>query len=522
MPHNDGDALAFDASGNLWIGTNGGGLSIYKAGITPPPPLHVATIKWTYEASATIEWFDRWEDGLATGDLNDDGAQDVVLGTAAGDAMALNGLSGEVLWTYAVPNTNTSVNVDIIDVDGNGSLDIVAGGKASSGNTTIVALNKDGSLKWQVNGDYQETTDLAYGDINHDGASDVAAAIGTYPNGGGQVILLDGRNGSRIWDANLGSGIAFGIDAKDMDGDGDMEIAVTNYNNKVFLIDGATNSILWSQGGVYYGRDVIIENIGDSDAYKVFAVMGNAYCYDSAGTAVWSNSSGMGENLMLFDANSGSLLIANPWTGQTSLLNGFSGEPIWTRHEAGLVDFGDLDGNGTDDIVGISTKYYDPPFPTQYMRAMDSANTLLWEFQLDAEPSAIEVANIDWDSNDEVLVAIGQTLQAFDVVPSTYVDYGQVSSIPEQFSLYQNYPNPFNPTTTITFDIAYHAHVELQIINLSGQQVRMLFDGAISPGKYTLFWDGCDDLGHILPSGIYFYSLIGAKFLQTRKMLLVR
>ncbi|MBN1482300.1 hypothetical protein EH223_08865 [candidate division KSB1 bacterium] len=521
LPHNDVDALAFDTSGNLWIGTNGGGLAIFETNITPPPPPHSAKLKWIYKASATIEWFDRWEDGFAAGDLNDDNLADVVFGTAAGDVVAVNSATGVNLWTCSLPATGTSVNADIVDVDGDGVLDVVAGGKASSGNTTIVALNKDGSLKWQANGDYQETTDLAYGDINNDGTPDVAAAIGTYSTGGGQVILLDGQSGSRIWDVALGSGIAFGIDAKDINGDGDMEVAVTNYNNKVFFIDGKSDSILWSNGGTYYGRDVIIEDLDNDDSYEVIAVMGNLYCYDSMGILEWTNSAGAGENLMLFDSNKSLLLIANPWVGKTSLANGTSGEIYWTRDEAGLADFGDVDGNGTKDIVVISTKYYDPNFLTQHIRAIDSSNSLLWEHQLENEPTAIVVANIDADPADEVLVSIDKDLYAFDVLPASAIDFFS-SATPEQFTLLQNYPNPFNPTTNIEYAISKAGHVSLSIFDVLGRHIRTLEDSRKFPGHFQTAWDGTNERGIPVAGGLYFCRMQVDEYYGVIKMVLVR
>ena len=497
------------AQNGTWTFFNTGNSRLLKDG---------AELKWSYEASAVIEWFDRWEDGYATGDLNDDGIADVVLGTAAGDAVAVNGSNGAELWTYTVPNTKTSLNVDIFDVDGDGVVDVVAGGKASSGNTTLVALKKDGSLKWQTKGDYQETTDLAYGDINYDGSPDVAAAIGTYSTGGGQVILFDGCDGKRHWEVKLGSGIAFGIDAKDVNGDGDMEIAVTNYNNTVFFIDGSTNTILWSQNGIYYGRDVIISDINNDKTYEIISVMGNCYCFDTEGNRLWFNDLGVGEQLMMFG---NSLLVANPWTGTTSLLNCTNGECAWTRTEAGLADWGDVDGDGQDDIVVISTKWYDPNFTSQHMRAVDASNNLLWEYQLEAEPSGLIVANIDTDTEDEIVVAMGKKLLAFDVVEIAAVDKPRPHAL-DFFSLYQNYPNPFNSRTAICFEISNKTHVKVEIYNLYGRHVTSLLDEETSAGTHVLYWDGRDEFGNNAPSGLYMCRLVTKAYSAKHKMVLVR
>ncbi|SYZ71803.1 hypothetical protein TRIP_C10002 [Candidatus Zixiibacteriota bacterium] len=99
--------------------------------------------------------------------------------------------------------------------------------------------------------------------------------------------------------------------------------------------------------------------------------------------------------------------------------------------------------------------------------------------------------------------------------------------VPTTFMLYQNYPNPFNPTTTIEFDIAGTGggvtnNAKLKIYNILGQQVRTLVDGAMVPGRHTVIWDGTDQGGHGVATGIYFYRLeVGGKS-QTKKMLLVK
>ena len=95
---------------------------------------------------------------------------------------------------------------------------------------------------------------------------------------------------------------------------------------------------------------------------------------------------------------------------------------------------------------------------------------------------------------------------------------------PGVFELNQNYPNPFNPMTTIHYQLPRTAVVSLKIYNLLGQEVRILVDKLQRPGSYTAHWDGRDDQGQELPSGVYFYRLRidRDKFVETKKMLLLR
>jgi hypothetical protein len=90
-------------------------------------------------------------------------------------------------------------------------------------------------------------------------------------------------------------------------------------------------------------------------------------------------------------------------------------------------------------------------------------------------------------------------------------------------SLGQNYPNPFNPTTTIEYTLREQSPVELRIYNVAGQLVRTLVSDAKAAGQvHTAVWDGRNDAGQSVSSGVYFYRLTAKDFVQTRKMVLLK
>jgi hypothetical protein len=97
-----------------------------------------------------------------------------------------------------------------------------------------------------------------------------------------------------------------------------------------------------------------------------------------------------------------------------------------------------------------------------------------------------------------------------------------VREIPSEFALSQNYPNPFNPTTSIKFAIPENANVQLNVYNMLGQKVRTIMDGMQDAGYYTVNWDGTNDLGSKVSSGIYIYRISAGKYNATMKMNLLK
>jgi len=103
----------------------------------------------------------------------------------------------------------------------------------------------------------------------------------------------------------------------------------------------------------------------------------------------------------------------------------------------------------------------------------------------------------------------------------------QKLSAPKQTSLLQNFPNPFNPETWIPFELAKDVPVTISIYNTKGQLVRSLNLGITKAGIYTTkdkaaYWDGCNQTGEPVASGVYFYTLKAKDFRTTRRMVIVK
>jgi hypothetical protein len=127
------------------------------------------------------------------------------------------------------------------------------------------------------------------------------------------------------------------------------------------------------------------------------------------------------------------------------------------------------------------------------------------------------------DTVANVLCGQTTTLSPFAVaqpLPSTGVIDRDV---PRGFSLYPCAPNPFNPVTTIRYDIpAGGAHVSLAIFDVTGRRVRTLVDSSLPAGRLSVTWDGRDDRGQGLASGVYFYRMLAGSFVETRKTVLLK
>jgi hypothetical protein len=104
----------------------------------------------------------------------------------------------------------------------------------------------------------------------------------------------------------------------------------------------------------------------------------------------------------------------------------------------------------------------------------------------------------------------------------TDVDLEDDETSPSNFSLEQNYPNPFNPTTTISFKIPQKSKVLLEIFDIFGKRIKTLIDDELETGTYKVEWNGRDEKGNPLSSGIYIYRLSTGKVFLTKKMTLIK
>ena len=104
----------------------------------------------------------------------------------------------------------------------------------------------------------------------------------------------------------------------------------------------------------------------------------------------------------------------------------------------------------------------------------------------------------------------------------TFIEEIHSSSVPKTYILSQNHPNPFNANTQITIALPKSGRTTLEVFNVLGQKVSTLVDEHLIAGTKIVNWDGRDDRGAPVPSGVYFYQLQSGEFRETKKMLVLK
>jgi hypothetical protein len=174
----------------------------------------------------------------------------------------------------------------------------------------------------------------------------------------------------------------------------------------------------------------------------------------------------------------------------------------------------------------------DPVFGSLNKSFVSDASAGSWELSVTlTESGELSWRNLPKSYRFELLYD-NQTLK-MNTVKSLQLPVGEhrlkifMSDIPKKTNLLLNYPNPFNPETWIPFELSIDTKVEIMIYNSTGQLVRKLDLGHKQAGRYinkieSAYWDGKNEAGEVVSSGIYFYSLVTPDFSQTRKLVIIR
>lgn len=261
--------------------------------------------------------------------------------------------------------------------------------------------------------------------------------------------------------------------------------------------------------------------------------------YSQQGQLLWSKAyKGFSYDIGV-DSQSNIIVVGPTESGDSTLtdflLVKFStdGESLWTSRFNDPINsnvYGSLSNVDIDGNIYVSGSIHDSVATYDVATAKFSQTGNL-EWQITYDKSDVDYPkDLTIDTAGSVYITgssevWGQIQSLFVVKYSpviTDASDNKQGIIPTIWSLSQNYPNPFNPSTTIRFTLPISGHVSLEIFNILGQRVKTVMNENLSAGYQQITWDGTDQHGKQVASGIYFYRLQTNDFSETKKMVLMR
>jgi hypothetical protein len=503
---------------------------------------------------------------LAWGDYDNDGDLDILMSGQIAPFVVITAIyrnDGNDTFTNINPSFEGTYACDAAwgDYDNDGDLDYILSGAGASGDITKVFRNEGDGIFTDIQanliglyfsavawGDYDNDRDL---DILLSGKQSADIRISRiYRNDGGD-IFTDISAG--LFGTSHGS-VAWG----DYDSDGDLDILQTGiygtYNSetasKIYRNDG---------GGVFTDID--------------------AGLLDVAGAANWGDYDNDGDLDILLSGwknmmGNRAKMYRNDGDGIFVDIN----DSLMAANDPPLA-WGDYDNDGDLDFLlidklyrndggftantppsspaGLNATVYEESVVLHWFPAFDTETPspgLTYNLRLGTTPGGVDIVSPMADAAGcRRIVAKGSvnlvttwtiknlpegtyywSVQAVDNAyagslfaledsfSNVLTDAGQHSSIPRQYILYQNYPNPFNPNTTIEYDLPRNSIVQLMIYNVLGEKIVTLVDARQPAGHYKVGWNGTNQTGKHVASGVYYYRLHTENFVQIKKMLFVK
>jgi len=230
--------------------------------------------------------------------------------------------------------------------------------------------------------------------------------------------------------------------------------------------------------------------------------------------------------------NDGFIDIVSANFSETSIKwyeNNGSNPISWTQHTVnGTFQYGltaytaDINNDGNMDIVGTAGDRQVSWFENS------GGDNITWTRHYIKSnyryPWGLFVADMDNDEDNDVIAGSNYYGNIFLFKNGLNVNSigSNCDNLFTTFSLNQNYPNPFNPSTTINFTISEAGSVQLKIYNIEGQLVKSLLNERKTAGEYSVKWNGTNNSGNKISSGVYFYKLTSNNISETKRMILLK
>jgi hypothetical protein len=430
---------------------------------------------------------------FAFGAIDLDGGADLAFTSRNGDIYAKH-LNGSDIFSYHA-NTAFLFSPVLADLDGDGYNETIAGGL--DGKLYVVQPNGYTPYGFPLDLGSAFHSELAAADFNDDGIFEIVAGTSQ-----GKLFVIDGQG-------NIKPGFPLQLDSSISGAPtitANKKIACATAT-KIYIVDQngnilATRNIDTHIAGGFALADLTGDNwgmdiVGVSLSGVLYAITDEGQDLEGFPVSVGVNFSCPPLIANLDDDPQPEILLhsyVNSVYGYNHDGSPLSGFPFITSYNGStpgsLVDF---DGNNLTKLV------------------MGHSNGVL---MLNLRRSAQGLA--PWTTYR------GSSLRQGSFASTGFVENDEHVQSPAQTALLQNYPNPFNPITTIRYNLAKDSSVKLEIYNLKGQKVRNLINGSQKTGINSMVWDGCDDNGKVVASGIYFSRLSVSGKTYERRMLLLK
>jgi hypothetical protein len=489
--------------------------------------------------------------GCATGDFNNDGWTDIVIGNYSqsgilyrNDSTAFTNVTVSAGMNY----TTWGGSINWFDYNNDSRLDCYIGNDGIPAHANYLFENNDLSTFSEVAASVGLTDDLSTlstvtADYDNDGDLDIF--IGN--QSGSPTGVLFQNNGGSFTDVSVSSGLetysyTWGADWGDFDNDGDLDLYLANSNtgNQCFVnngdgtftesaaalgIDDATSS--FSCGWADFDND------GDLDLYVANASSGVDKLYRNDGATFTDVAASVGTNdtrhsnsTTWADFNNDGFLdlyLSNNGSENRLYMSNAGNSNHWLELKlVGVTVNRSAIGARVRIVAGGSSQIRE----VQGGSGHNGQNSLPAEFGLGAI-ATVDSIIVNWPGGPVDIhtnIAADQIITVTEGQPIVSVELSNFAA-PVGYVLAQNYPNPFNPSTTIEYSIPERTDVKLAVINIVGEEVMVLVNQTNDAGNYRIEFNAAE-----LPSGVYFYRLqagnpstgSGQSFITSKKMVLLK